>query len=164
METKQNNLVQNFLDVFTGFDAVIDRVPKDGLDWAEKGGEWTIREVVHHVAEDCNVYAFIIERALATPGCNVIFGEFPGNQPWGKALAWHTRPVEPARSLMHAHRVYLADLLTSLPDLWENTVHFKDESGKELAEQNVIQMTGMLTEHMDEHTEMIEKIIGANAR
>ena len=163
MGTKQNTLVQNFLDVLVRFNAVIDQMPTDGLDWAEKEGEWTVREVVHHVAEDCNVYAFIIERALATPGCTVVFGEFPGNQPWGKALAWHTRPIEPARDLMVAHRAYLADLLTFLPDLWENTVHFKDETGKELAEQNVIQMVEMLTEHMAEHTRMIEKILSVHA-
>ena len=163
MNTTQNTLVQDFLDVLVRFDAALNRVPSGGLDWAEKEGEWTIREVIHHLAEDCNVYTFIIERALATPGCNVIFGEFPGNEPWGKALAWHTRPVEPARELMHAHRVYLADLLSSLPDLWENTVHFKDESGKELGEQNLIQMVHMLTEHMDEHTQMIEKALAAHA-
>ena len=81
--TNNNKLVQNFLDSQVRFDAVLDRVPNGGLDWAEKEGEWSIREVVHHVAEDCNVYAFIIERALAMPGCNVIFGEFPGNEPWG---------------------------------------------------------------------------------
>lgn len=163
MNSTQNNLVQDFLDALVRFDAALDRIPADGLDWAENEGEWTVREVVHHVAEDCNVYTFIIERALATPGCNVVFGEFPGNQPWGKALAWHTRPIEPAHDLMHAHRSYLADLLTSLPDLWENTVHFKDETGKELAEQNVIQMVQMLTEHMDEHTQMIDKILSAHA-
>ena len=162
MSNNQNNLVQDFLDALGRFDAVLDRLPEGALDWAEKEGEWSIREVVHHVAEDCNVYAFIIERALATPGCNVVFGEFPGNQPWGKALAWHTRPIEPARDLMVAHRAYLADLLTSLPDLWENTVYFKDETGKELAEQNVIQMVEMLTEHMAEHTRMIENILSVH--
>jgi hypothetical protein len=161
--TNNNNLVQNFLDSQVRFDAVLDRVPDGGLDWAEKEGEWTIREVVHHVAEDCNVYAFIIERALATPGCNVIFGEFPGNEPWGKALKWHDRPVEPARDLIRTHRAFLAEMLSSLPDQWENTIHFKDESGKELVEQNTIQMVEMLTDHMDEHTEMIEKILSVHA-
>lgn len=74
MSNNQNNLVQDFLDALGRFDAVLDRLPEGALDWAEKEGEWSIREVVHHVAEDCNVFAFIIERALATPGCNVVFG------------------------------------------------------------------------------------------
>ena len=163
MSKNEDKLVQEFLDALVRFDSVLDRVPANGVDWAEDDGEWTIREVVHHVAEDCNVYAFIIERALATPGCNVFFGDFPGNQPWGKALKWHTRPIEPARELMHAHRSFLADLLLALPDLRENAVHFKDESGKDLAESNVTQMIEMLTQHMDEHTEMIEKVLAVNA-
>lgn len=162
MSKNEDKLVQEFLDALVRFDTVLDRVPSNRLDWAEEEGEWTIREVVHHVAEDCNFYAFIIERALATPGCNVIFGDFPGNQPWGKALKWHNRPIEPARALMHAHRAFIAGLLLSVPDLWENAVHFKDESGKELAESNVTQMIEMLTQHMDEHTEMIKKILTVN--
>lgn len=39
MDTKQSKLVQNFQDMRVGFDAVLDRVPAGGQDWAEEEGE-----------------------------------------------------------------------------------------------------------------------------
>jgi len=143
-------------------DSVLAEVPKDGYDWAEKNGEWSIRQVVHHLAEDCNVYAFIIERGLATPGCKIFFGEFPGNMAWSNLLAWHERPVEGARELMHAHRKYLAEMVGHFPDRWDNTVNFYNEENEKLAESSVEKMIVMLTEHMQEHVQMISNIIEVN--
>ena len=45
-------------------DTALASVLDDGWDWAEKEGKWSIRQVTHHLAEDCNVYTFIIERGL----------------------------------------------------------------------------------------------------
>ena len=140
----------------------MQQVPKEGLDWAEKPGEWSIREVLHHLAEDCNVYAFIIEQALATPGCKVFFGEFPGNQVWGKQLAWHERPIDIALEMVHVHRKFLAELVGHFPDRWENTVNFYNHSLEKIGESTVEQMMTMLTEHMGEHVAMIQNILNAN--
>jgi len=154
---------QKIIDGFTGsldeFDAMLARVPEGGLDWAESEGEWTIRQVIHHVAEDCNVYAFIIERALAMPGAKVVFGDFPGNDAWADSLGFDERSVEPAIELIHAHRKFLAELVSHFPERWENEVRFFNEQGKELATSSVKDMMLMLTEHLQEHTETIRKII-----
>lgn len=123
MNEKQAKMIDEFQGTLANLDAVLADLPEEGLDWAEEG-EWSIREVLHHVAEDCNVYAFIIERALATPNCKVFFGEFPGNQEWGKRLGFGERPVDIALELMHAHRKFLAELLGHFPDRWENKVNF----------------------------------------
>jgi len=156
---------QKIIDGFTGsleeFDAVLAKVPEGGLDWAQSEGEWTIRQVIHHVAEDCNVYTFIIERALAMPGSKVVFGEFPGNDAWADSLGFGERPVDPAIKLIHAHRKFLAELVSHFPERWDNEVRFFNEQGKELTTSNVKNMMIMLAEHMREHTEMIAKIIEA---
>ena len=144
------------------FDAILEKVPENGLDWVESEGEWAISHVIHHVAEDCNVYAFIIERALALPGSKVILGEFPGNNVWADSLGFGERPIDTALELMHAHRNYLAELVAFFPDRWENTVRFFGEEGKYLATRSVKDMMIMLTEHMQEHTEMVKNILDAN--
>ena len=162
MNQTQKNIIENFIRSLDDFDAALKNVPEESLDWAEHEGEWTVRQVVHHVAEDCNVYALIIERALATPGSKVVFGEFPGNDTWADRLGFGERPIEPAVELMHAHRKFLAELVGHFPDRWDNSVIFFDDEGKELATSTVKQMTIMLTEHMQEHTEMLTKIIETN--
>jgi len=159
MNTTQSKLIEEFKAVLDDLDRVLTQVPDEGLDWAEKEGEWTIREVLHHLAEDCNVYAFIIEQALATPGAKVFFGEFIGNQAWGERLAFHERSVDIALEMIHVHRKFLAELVGYFPERWENTITFYNESAEKVAEQSVRQMMTMLTEHMQEHIAMIEKIL-----
>ena len=162
METTNQNFIDDFTNVLVKFDQSLAKVPEGGLDWVERKGEWSIRQVIHHVAEDCNVYAFIIERALAIPGSKVILGEFLGNKVWAESLGFGERPIDSALELMHAHRKYLAELVAFFPNRWENTVRFSDEEGKELATSSVKEMMVMLTEHMQEHTEMVKKILDAN--
>jgi hypothetical protein len=159
MNKKQEKMIAEFHRTLADLDVVLEDLPHKGLDWAAGEGEWSIREVLHHLAEDCNVYAFIIESALATPDCKVFFGEFPGNQAWGKSLAFDQRPVENARTLMHAHRDFLAELVGHFPDRWENKVNFYNTDVEKIADSTVAKMLVMLTEHMQEHTEMIQGII-----
>ena len=162
MNKKQEKITAEFQGSLTDLNTVLENLPENALDWAENEGEWSIREVLHHLAEDCNVYAFIIERALATPGCKVFFGEFPGNQAWGQQLGFDKRPVENARALMHAHRGFLAELVGYFPDRWENQVNFYNTDGKKIADSTVEKMIVMLTEHMQEHTEMVQNILQAH--
>jgi len=162
MNHEQTTIINNFITSLEAFDAVLANTPAEALDWVERDGEWTIRHVIHHVAEDCNVYAFIIERAIAMPGSKVVFGEFPGNDDWAERLAFGKRSTEPAIELMHAHRNFLAELVGSFPDRWDNNVNFFNEEGKQLATSSVKDMIIMLTDHMQEHSEMIEKIIKNN--
>jgi hypothetical protein len=161
-----NDAQLKIIDDFTGslgeLDNLLIGIPQEGLAWSEKEGEWTVREVLHHLAEDCNVYAFIIERALATPDCKVFFGDFPGNQPWGERLAWHERPVDASIDLMRSHRVFLAELVGHFPDRWGNKADFCDNAGKKVAESTVEKMIVMLTKHMQEHVSMIKNILKAN--
>lgn len=164
MPEKNFRLIDRFTGVLDEFDAVLDQVTEPGLDWREGDEGWSIRQIIHHVAEDCNVYTFIIEQALAAPGCKVVFGEFPGNDAWGEAMDWNVRPVEVSRELMRAHRKFLAELVGHFPDRLENQVHFYQlGSDKEIPGRNSVEtMMEMLTEHMEEHTETVRRIVAAN--
>jgi hypothetical protein len=162
MNEQQKGLIEAFTRSQAGFDAALARLPEAGFDWREEEDGWSVRQIIHHVSEDCNVYAFIIEQALATPGCKVVFGDFPGNDAWGESLNWNERTVGPALALMHAHRIWLAELVSSFPDRWDNEVSFYNDKGEELpGRSSVVKMMEMLTEHMQEHTETLKRIAEA---
>ncbi len=161
MNENQAKMINAFRTKLAELDAVLTDLPKEGLDWAEEGG-WSIREVLHHLADDGNVYVFIIERGLATPDCKVFFGEFPGNDAWANRLAFAERPVEGVLNLIQAQRQFLAELLGHFPERWENKVNYHNTEGEKLADRTVGEMLLMLTEHMQEHTEMIRNIISAH--
>ena len=162
MKAEQETIIKEFTDSLAHLDRVLEQVPPECLDWSEDEDEWTIRQILHHLAEDCNVYSFIIEQGLAVPNCKVFFGEFPGNKEWADRLAFDQRPVGIALELMHAHRKFLAELVSHFPERWDNKVNFYNESGEKIADQTISAMITMLTEHMGEHILTIQNILKVN--
>jgi hypothetical protein len=104
-------LIKAFQQALTDLDSLLANMQESQLNQAEKPGDWTIRQILHHLAGDCDVYSFIIKRALVQTNSSYYFGEFPGNETWVNQLDFHQRPVESALALIHAHRAYLAELV-----------------------------------------------------
>jgi hypothetical protein len=88
--------------------ADLDGLSEADLDLSLAPGEWSIRQIVHHLADDCDVWSFHLKKAIATPGTPIRFEGFPGNEAWANALAFKKRPIEPAVELIKAHRRLLA--------------------------------------------------------
>ena len=162
MDKSQESILNKFIDAFAELDALIDSLTEDQLDWRKTADEWSIRQVLHHLADDGNVFTFIIERALATPGCKVFFGGFPGNEVWADQLAFDQRPVTHALALMRAQSKFVAELVSRFPDRWGNQVGYYNEAGEKQVDQSVENILAMLTEHRREHTAMIKNILAAN--
>ena len=162
MNSEQQKILDRFNTSLDDLDAVLQNLPEEALDWSEKEGEWTINEVLHHLAGDGNVFAFIFERALVLPGSNVFFGAFPGNEVWCDQLDWRKRSAASALELIHAHRKFLSEMVSHFPDRWDNRVNFCNEKGEVQADPSVEGLIIMLTEHMVEHSEMIKKIVNVN--
>jgi hypothetical protein len=137
---------------------ILNSLPPQDLDCAERDGEWTIRQIVHHLADDCDVWSMCIKRAFATPGVTVRFEGFPGNEAWANGLDFHLRPIEPSLALIRAHRRYLADLFDYFSEDWERCIDIAGEDGKVAATLSAGQMIEMLTGHMLEHIDTIRRI------
>lgn len=134
------------------------------LDLRSEAGGWTIRQIVHHVADDGDVWSMCIKKAIATPDALVRFEEFPGNEPWASALDFGAREIGPALDLITAHRRYLAEMLGHFPDAWDRSVRLADGAGEVRREISVREMVQMLTDHLLEHVETIERTLARKGR
>jgi uncharacterized damage-inducible protein DinB len=130
------------------------------LDMPSEADGWTIRQIVHHVADDGDVWSLCIKKAIATPGAVVRFEGFPGNEAWAQAQDFDQREIGPALDLIGAHRRYLAELLRHFPNHWDRGVKFANAEGETVGEMTVREMVKMLAEHMLEHVGAVEKAIG----
>lgn len=128
------------------------------LDYHPAPGEWSIRQIVHHVADDGDAWAMNIKKALANPGARVRFEDFPGNDAWSAALSYDTLPIETAVTLVKAHRAVLAELAGAFPDRWEQAVAIVDSDGKKVAEATVKDMLKGNEGHLHDHILVIEEI------
>lgn len=154
-------VLARFLGAADELVVLVGGLSDDELDLARDTGGWSIREIVHHLADDGDVWSMCIKKAIATPGALVRFEGFPGNEPWAEALNYRGRAVAPALHLILSHRQYVADLLHDL-DAWEHTARLADAEGNVRREITARQMVEMLTEHMSRHVETIRAICDAH--
>lgn len=157
-QTQQNQLA-DFTSAADRFLAIIEPLNEGDLDLRDEPDGWSIRQIVHHVSDDGDVWAFQMKRALATPGVAVHLEGFPGNEIWANALRFDERAIGPDLMLIHSHNRAMAALAGSFPAAWGQGVVFSDESGEQSGSASVADMLTFLTEHLREHIATVERIL-----
>ena len=113
---------QALLDRYAGGAGAVDDalagVQDEDLDRRPPSGEWTAREIVHHLA-DSESMAYIRLRRLVAEDDPLINGY---DEPeWARRLHYD-RPIEPSVAVLRAVRASSQQLLTSLTaDEWART-------------------------------------------
>jgi hypothetical protein len=154
----QQQTLMVFLSTTRRLEEEVSGLTNEDLDHSLEPGSWSIRQIVHHVADDGDVWCMIFKKALATPGTPIRFEGFPGNEPWAKALSFDHRPITSALNLLRAHGEMMAELATTFPDSWEQCVKIVDESGNVVQDLSAGQILSMLGEHLQEHLLTIQMI------
>ncbi len=137
--------------------ALVQNLSEAELDFRTDDADWTIRQIIHHLADDGDVWSLCIKKAIATPGVTIQFAGYPGNEVWGQGLDFEKREVWTAIDLIGVHRRYLAQLLEHFSGIWEQSVKFSNAEGEIVGEMTIGQMVKMISEHMWEHVEAIEQ-------
>lgn len=158
----ENNILDGFLDSARQLELALNGLREEQLDLRAAPGEWSIRQIVHHLADDADVWSFILKRAIVQPGAEVIFGEFAGNEAWAAGLEFHRRSIRAAMALIQAHHVYLAEVVDHFPQARERAVMVRFNQAMDPQPINVGQIVEMLADHMRMHVETIRAIREAN--
>lgn len=135
-----------------GFAAVadaLDGADDDDLDRRGPSGEWSAREIVHHLA-DSESMAYIRLRRLIAEDAPLIAGY---DEPeWARRLHYE-RPIETSIEVLHAVRDASQQLLMALtPDEWE-----RRGTHSESGEYSVDDWLGIYSEHSHEHADQIRR-------
>jgi hypothetical protein len=137
----------------------VEGLTEASLDLSSAPGEWTIRQMVHHVADDGDAWSMPLKKAIAIPGAPIRFEGFPGNDAWAAAMAFDKRGVEASLGLIKAHRQVMAELARYFIDGWDSRcVVIVDERGKEVQAVTLGQIISMVGEHLADHVTAIENI------
>mgnify|MGYP001474913587 CR=1 FL=1 len=143
-------------------EAVLAGLPEADLDVSIAAGEWTIREIVNHVAEVEVRATFMMTVAMGNAGAPFTFDWFPGtNKGWGRALAFEKRAIAPSLAIIHQTRAYLRTLLDAIEDVGTRHIissYVHPEIGWEPVQFTVDEMVQGYTKHIHEHIAEIGKI------
>jgi hypothetical protein len=132
--------------------AALDGVGEADLDRSVAPGAWTVRQIVHHLADGETVWSLHLRMALGVPGASAQLEWYPGNEEWAGALDYAGRPIEAAVALFRAQRLYTAHLLEHVGQRWEQCVLVGDRP------MPVVDIACLLTVHAAEHVAEICRI------
>jgi hypothetical protein len=162
MPSELSPVQKETLDLFVSsaykLDKLVSLLTEEELDMSLSPGEWTIRQIVHHVAGDGDAWSMVIQKGLVIPGTLVSFGDAVENEKWASALAFDKRPIRAALALIKCHRHIIAELAICFLEKWDNTVTFKVPGDEEPGHVSVGEIIRMLADHLAEHIATIEAI------
>ena len=145
----RSTLLERYATGAGAVDAAVDRLSDEELDRRPPSGEWTAREIVHHLA-DSESMAYIRLRRLIAEDDPVIAGY---DEPeWGRRLHYE-RPIDASLAVVRAVRVASHQLLTTLTDDEWARAGTHSESGP----YSVDGWLAIYAEHSHEHADQIRR-------
>jgi hypothetical protein len=142
------------------FAAALAGLTESDLDVSIAEGEWTIREIINHVAEVEVRATFMMTVAIGNSGAPFALDWFPGlNKTWGHALAFDARPVGPSLATIRQVRAYFLAQMDAIPDAGGRYIMVSGgEIGSEPLRRTVDELVQGYSAHITEHIAEIGKI------
>lgn len=139
-------------------EATLDGLEQSHLDLTLTPGSWSIRQIVHHLAESESLFLMHIKTALADSGHVYIRPPYD-QELWPQSLEYTKRPIEPSVTFVRASRNHISQLLQYVPDYWDKYVMTKytseDDPGYKTTVSDLINVQ---IRHMREHCDEISEI------
>jgi len=104
-------------------EALTNLTPSD-LDLVQETGEWTIRQLVHHIVDGDDLWVHAAKAALANSGCQYRHDWYTFDNASAVTLDYAGRAIEPALMLFQANHAHMLQLLGHLPDAMERSIIF----------------------------------------
>ncbi len=125
------------------------------LDLTRAPGEWTIRQIVHHLVDGDTLRLLPRAKlAFTEPGREYVQNRW--DQDVWATILYARLPVAPALALLRATRQYVVQLVGLYPDAWERSVAMRRDEG-EGRQTTIGEMIGGLAQHTYEHIDEIQQ-------
>lgn len=130
------------------------------LDARPSGGGWTIRQIVHHIADGDDIWKHGIKIAMGNDGAEFSLGWYWSmtQDEWTERWAYPRRSIGESLALFKASREHVLQLLESVPEAWDRavTLHTRDGKTEHVPVGFVVQMQA---DHVVHHVNRIRAIL-----
>lgn len=141
--------LERFSSAVAAVEAALVGVTDDELDRRPPSGEWSAREIVHHLADSESMAYIRLRRLIAEDDPQIAGYDEPE---WARRLHYD-RPVAASIAVVRAVRTASLELLRSLtPDEWART-----GSHSESGAYSVDRWLAIYADHSHEHADQIAR-------
>jgi hypothetical protein len=143
--------------------AALADLSETALDAAPDTGDWTIRQIVHHIVDGDDIWKTFIKIALGNSEATFDlqwYWDIPQTV-WAESWAYARREIEPSLALFHANRRHIVQLVQEIPKAWDRSLIIKWPHG-DLQQVTVGWVIEMQSRHVTGHVEDIRRIRDAH--
>jgi hypothetical protein len=140
-------------------EAALMGLTESDLNLAQTSDSWTIRQIVHHLADGDDVWKICIKAALGNrEGLFSLqwYWDKPQTE-WAENWKYAHRSIEPSLALLRANRHHIEDLVQQTPNAWEKSIRLKWPDSEE-GRITIGDVLEMQARHIVEHINDIQMI------
>jgi hypothetical protein len=163
--TDQSDILASYAAGPDRLEAAIAGLSAADLDLALSSDTWSIRQIVHHIADGDGLWKEFVKRAIGNPE-----GEFSlawywqvGQDEWARRWAYREREIEPSLALFRASRAHVVQLLAHRPEAWSHSLLIRWLDGEEV-QTSVEWVVAMQARHVVGHLDDIRRIREAHGK
>ena len=140
-------------------DSALAGLSETDLDLALSADSWSIRQIVHHIADGDDLWKTCIKMALGNGAAlfSLQWLTVKTQMEWSENWAYAHRGLESSLVLYRANRGHIVDLLEHIPNAYEKTVRFQPSTKPEMC-ITVMDVIELHVDHLAEHIETIKAI------
>jgi hypothetical protein len=131
---------------------------EEQLDLTGGPDQWSIRQIVHHLADGQTMWSVCMRMAIGAPGAAMQLDWYPGNDAWAERMAFAKRSIEPGLALLRGFHEEIAELLTLMPEAWGREVVIGVPGRGDEQAYSVARIMEFTSEHFVEHLDEIAAI------
>ena len=126
------------------------------LDYIPLNGGWTIRQIIHHIADGDDLWKTCIKIALGNEQAEFSLQWYLAlpQIEWAKRWNYKNRSIDVSLTLFRANRDHILQLLEFAHNGWTKSVGFKDSNGK-IEVVPVGFVVQMQADHVEHHLKRI---------
>lgn len=151
---QRNEIIADFASAHPQILAALEPCPKKMWEYKPEPGQWSIHQIVWHLADSETIYYGRCKKIIAEPRKLVMtFNQ----DKWADASHYHANSVKDALELIRLLRSVETRLLKGLPaDAWKRTMRHPEAGIKSLEDWLV-----MNTNHVHTHLKQIQRTFEA---
>lgn len=140
-------------------ESALDGMQGEQLDLTLSPDSWSIRQLIHHIADGDYLWKEFLLRAAGNPEAEFSLEWYwclPQDE-WVKRWSYAEREISHSLALLKANRQHTAELLGQVPDLWEKSLLIPARQGGQ-ERVTVGEVIEMQCRHVEGHVEDIQHI------
>lgn len=154
-----DDILALYADGYAQLAAVLEGLTDAELNLALTPESWSIRQVVHHLADGDDIWKMCIKMALGNREgvFNLQWYWDKEQMEWSENWQYADRSIDSSLALLRANRRHIVDLVQPVSETWEMSVRCNQSDGKE-ERISIGDVLSMQARHIMVHVQDIQAI------